>query len=367
MSCTYTDKENLAYLDSFRQKAAQLRIPVSGSVDVTSRCNLDCIHCFLGKERTPPQKELSTEQWLKIIDELTEAGCLYLLITGGEPLLKRGFDKIYSHAKNSGLIVTVFTNGTLINADTIKLFRELPPQAVEISLYGASQDVFESITGKSGSYEKCLSGIKMLRENNIKVRLKTVLMSKNTVEFYDIEKMAAELNAPFRLDTALFPCLDHDRAPLDFRVSPEDAVEKELSDPVRFSQWKDYYIKRQGDACKTSKGTLYLCSAGVTNFHIDSMGKLKPCLMINEESYDLSSGPFSKGWESVVPKIREHKSESGFACGTCKKIALCGYCPAFFKLETGREDRKSDYLCKTAQYRYEAVTRSLEAESSVFH
>ncbi|MBW1894119.1 MAG: radical SAM protein [Deltaproteobacteria bacterium] len=366
MGCTYTEKENLEYLNSFREKAAQLRTPVSGSVDLTSRCNLKCSHCFFGEEREAVKEELSTERWLKIIDELTEAGCLNLLITGGEPLLKPGFEKIYTHAKNSGLIVTVFTNGTLVDKDIAVLFQELPPQAVEISLYGASKDVYESITGKHGSYEKCLSGIKTLLENNIRVKLKTVLMTKNMDEFHDIENMAAKFGVPFRFDAALFPCLDHDKAPLAFRVSPEEAVKKELSDPVRFSQWKNYYEKRENYFSETEKGLLYRCSAGITNFHITSKGIVKPCLMTNNISFSLSDSLFSKGWQKVMPQISERIAGSDFQCSGCEKIALCGYCPAFFELETGREDVHSDYLCETAQYRYEAICNPQEAVFSAF-
>ncbi len=367
MGCTYTEKENLEYLNSFRQKAAQLRIPVSGSIDLTSRCNLKCIHCFFGEEREACKEELSTKQWLTIIDELTEAGCLYLLITGGEPFLNPGFKKIYTHAKKRGLIVTIFTNGTLFNMDTIKLFQELPPQAVEISLYGASKNVYESITGKHGSYEKCLSGIKMLLENNIRVKLKTVLMTKNIDEFHDIENMAAEFGVPFRLDAALFPCLDHDKTPLNFRVPPEDAVGKELSDPIRFSQWKDYYEKRKNSFSNTEKDPLYLCSAGLTSFHINSKGVVKPCLMTNSASFNLSDRSFLKGWKGVIPQISERIAGSDFQCSGCKKIALCGYCPAFFELETGRADMHSDYLCEIAQYRHKAICNPREAGLSAFY
>jgi len=361
LSCTYTEKDNPAYLERFQKKAAEQRIPLSGSLDLTSRCNLDCIHCFLGEDRTASKKEFSVNQWLGIIDELTEAGCLYLLMTGGEPLLKRGFAEIYTHAKKNGLIVNIFTNGTLVDADTVTLFKDLPPQAVEISLYGASRDAFESITGKTGSYERCLSGIRMLVDNDIRVKLKTVLMSGNIDEFHDIETIAAELNVPFRLDAAIFPRLDHDKAPLDLRVAPEDAVKKEISDPVRLSQWREYYEKRKADIMWTANDPIYRCMAGVTNFHIDAYGRLKPCLMVDRINVDLSETSFLKGWTEVIPQIRDRKAESGFQCAGCEKILLCGYCPAFFELETGREDVPSDYICKTAEYRYEAVVGSINA------
>ena len=143
-------------------------------------------------------------------------------------------------------------------------------------------------------------------------------------------------------------------------------MEKELSDPVRLAQWRDYYEKRKTDIMWTANEPLYRCMAGVTNFHIDAYGSLKPCLMIDQIHVDLSETSFLRGWTDVISQIRDREIESGFQCAGCEKIIFCGYCPAFFELETGREDVPSDYLCKTAGCRYEAVAGSINGKSSAF-
>ena len=129
MDCAQTewlsDKE---YLRQFGKKVTEQRIPLSGSIDLTHRCNLRCIHCYLGNKEVingKREEELSTTQWISIIDQITDAGCLYLLITGGEPLLRKDFGAIYRHAKTKGLMVTVFTNGTLITDDLLDLFSKI--------------------------------------------------------------------------------------------------------------------------------------------------------------------------------------------------------------------------------------------------
>ncbi len=116
-----------AYWSEFSKKIEQQRIPVSGAIALTHRCNLTCLHCY-AKEAidagAADRPELSTPQWINIIEQIKAAGCLYLLITGGEPLLRNDFAAIYSYAKRQGFLVTLFSNGTLVNAD---IGETLPP------------------------------------------------------------------------------------------------------------------------------------------------------------------------------------------------------------------------------------------------
>ena len=343
------------FLREFYKRSVQLRVPLSGSLEITSLCNLKCVHCYLGTD-TPPErkalKEMSTAKILAVLDEITEAGCLDLLLTGGEPFLRKDFNIIYSHAKKNGLLVTVFSNGTLVTDKIVSLFEDLPPQAVEISLYGATGETYEKISGVRGSYDKCLKGIQLLLDANINLKLKTILMTLNRHEFFLIENFAKERGVKFRFDAMIFPKLNGDKSPIGLRISPEEAIEKEFSDNERFSQWKKYF-ERLGPI--QMEEALYSCGAGITGFHIDACGKLKPCLMTTSPEYDLKEGPFSIGWREVLPLIREKKPENSFRCGTCSKAPLCGYCPPFFALENGREDICSEFLCEIGANRFKKL------------
>jgi radical SAM protein with 4Fe4S-binding SPASM domain len=291
------------------------------------------------------------------LDEITEAGCLNLLITGGEPLLREDFPEIYRHAKEKGLLVTVFSNGTLITGKVIELFRHYPPLEVEISLYGATAGTYEKITGVSGSFEKCMSGIKRLLDSNIKVNLKTILMTMNSHELFAMQHIAEGLGVRFRFDAAISPCITGDKSPLDLRVSPEEAIEKELSDPNRFRLWKKYF---EGIRGRVLADNLYGCGAGVTGFHVDPSGSLQPCMMTLDIHHDLSDSGFLEGWNNITLRIKEKKAAAEFACRGCEKINLCGYCPAFFRLENGAEDVRSDYICKIGNLRYQYLTNHFQ-------
>lgn len=296
--------------------------------------------------------EMSTSQILSVLDAITDAGCLYLLITGGEPFLRKDFAEIYSHAKMNGLLVTVFTNGTLITESIVKLFEELPPRAVEISLYGATASTYEKITGVAGSFEKCMQGIRQLLGHKIHIKLKTILMTLNRHEFSSIQNMAKNFGVKFRFDAEIFPRFNGDKTPINLRVSPEEAVEKEFSNDARRLHWREYIERHQG---LPASETLYTCGAGLTNFHIDPYGNLQPCLMTTHFTYNLLSGSFSKGWYDIMPYIREKKSRADSACNQCEKRVLCDFCPAFFYLENGAEDRYSPYLCEIGQHRFRVL------------
>jgi MoaA/NifB/PqqE/SkfB family radical SAM enzyme len=197
-----------AYWSEFAEKIERQRIPFSGSIALTHRCNLTCMHCYAKedtKRREDSSPELNIEQWKKTITEIKAAGCLYLLITGGEPLLRDDFADVYAYAKRQGFLITLFTNGTLVTGEIVKLFRQLPPRRIEITLYGAGAATHDRITGVPGSYECCLRGVEMLLAGGLNVALKSVLMTLNLNEFAAMEKIAQGYGVNFRLDAAIFP------------------------------------------------------------------------------------------------------------------------------------------------------------------
>ena len=345
-------------------KLVQERVPVTGSFALTHRCNLRCVHCYLGPLPACDAlaaQELSTDQIRSILDEVTEAGCLFLLLTGGEPLLRHDFAEIYRHAKMNGLLVTIFTNATLIHDGILELFDQLPPRGVEITLYGASAATHEGSTGVRGSYERCRRAIERLLEHGVNVKLKTVLMGPNQGEFADMERLAKDYGVAFRFDAAIFPRLDGDKSPLSLRVSPQEAVAYELADRNRLGTLCEYFDRMQD---VTMPDSLYCCGAGVTSFHIDPYGNLQPCLMTHKYQYNLligtpsrphGGGSFDVGWRGAMSHIRDRKVDASFACRDCDKRSMCGYCPAFFDWEMGAEDLPSKYLCALGELRHTKV------------
>jgi radical SAM protein with 4Fe4S-binding SPASM domain len=346
-----------AYWDGFAKKIERQRVPLSGGLALTHRCNLNCLHCYAREDaprRGDDSLELNTGQWKKIIDEIKAAGCLYLLLTGGEPLLRDDFAAIYSYAKRQGFLITVFTNATLVTADMVELFRLLPPRRIEITLYGAGAATHDRITGVAGSFERGLRGVEMLLAGGLPVALKSVLMTLNINEIPAIEKIAQGYRVGFRLDGAIFPSFAGNRSVLDLRVTPEQAVAMELANPEILDKTREF-LKN----FRVSKSeTLYPCSAGATIFHIDPYGYLSPCVMVRRPSYHLVNGSFQQGWDKNISRIKEMKINADSECRSCQQKLLCGYCPGFFELENGTEQVPSPYLCAIGKRRSAVINQT---------
>jgi radical SAM protein with 4Fe4S-binding SPASM domain len=362
VDCPATDwLSDDAFLKSFTAKAFATRTPIAGSADLTSRCNLRCVHCYLdpgecaGAPGAGP--ELPTGAWLRLLDEIAAEGCLYLLMTGGEPFLRDDFAALYRRARELGLVVTVFTNGTALAPGHVALFRELPPFQVELTLYGATDETCRAMTGSAGATRRAIEAVDRLAAAGVRVGLKTVLTTLNRHEYRAIERLALDRGLPFRFDGALFPRFSGDAAPVGLRVSPREIVELEMSDPKRRRSWARYHRRTRDNP---PVDTLYSCGAGIGSFHIDAHGRLQPCLMAREPSADVSGGGFARAWRETMPRVRDRAAPPGFACATCPTRGLCGFCPPFFALESGREDGYSSFLCELGHLRREAISAYLE-------
>ena len=372
LSGNLSDEE---YLQRLRTKIAEKRVPYTGSIELTHRCNLKCMHCYLGDQRSIAKgsgRELDAEPWIDIIDQIVEAQCLDLLITGGEPMLRKDFLEIYAHAKRRGMIVTVFSNATLITPEILEVFEDLPPFFVEVSIYGATAETHDRITQVKGSHAKCMKGVEVLLERGVRIGLKTVLMSLNRHEYADMETLARKFKVPWRLDSAVFPCLPNSdsggqpnrcslftmaggkaaaKAPLSLRVDPQHAVALEFSDGARVKAMRDTFAKMTG---RRVDGKLYTCGAGLTGFHIDPYGYLQPCMMTTGYRQKLVGGRFEKAWREIG-RVRDVPAPAGYACRECDKLSICSGCPALFDLENGAAGLKSEYICALTQIRFDSI------------
>lgn len=348
---TTTGRPNVHPLvERIRRRAAAERIPIFGTFELTSRCNLRCIHCYLGSgtSREESVRELSTTQVIGLLDEAVAAGCVQVLLTGGDPLLRADFPVIYRHARQSGTFVTVFTNGTLVRTSHVALFQELPPASVEVSLYGATPRVYEAVTGVPGSYANCLEGVRRLLDGGVKVELKTVILRTNQEEVLAMEALAQDLGVPFRSDPVLTPTLDGGRSPLSERVEPEVAARLEYTSEIKRQRSREYLAKI---GRTPASERVYRCGAAVTSFYMTASGHLRPCLMTADMEFDTLSMGFEAAWREATRAIGKPTWDPASQCRSCEDLAVCSFCPALLRLETGRESTPSQYLCRLGEAR----------------
>jgi len=328
------------------------RIPIDGSLEVTERCNLKCAHCYINRpidDSDALKSELSRRELEAIIDQIVDEGCLWLLLTGGEPFVRPDFPDIYTYAKRKGLLITIFTNGTTITPRIAEQLSEWRPFSIEVTLYGCTRETYERVTGVSGSYERCIRGIELLLQHKLPFKLKSMIMTLNIHEVWDMQAYAESLGVDFRFDPVLNVRLDGDGRPAEYRINAEEAVSLDLADERRLIEWRMFNEKFSGPPRRPEY--LYQCGAGLSGFHIDSSGLLSVCMMARVPAYDLRKGRFSEGWQDFLPQVLAQRWSQETSCKNCDLISMCGQCPGWAQIETGDQEKPVEYLCRIAHLR----------------
>ena len=336
------------YAQSQRQ-----RLPLDGTLELTFRCNLNCTHCYCNLPADDKQnqaKELTTKEILRILDEITAEGCLWLLLTGGEPLLREDFKEIYLFAKRKGMLVTLFTNGTLITEGIADLLRDYPPFLVEITIYGATPKTYEAVTRAPGSFLHFCQGMDFLLQRKIPLKLKSMITKINYSEFQAMSNFSKQRGVHFRFDALINPRLDGSLSSSLFRSLPQEVVNLDLIDERRILEFKKSY---QEYVPTLGSEFLYYCSAGEDVFSINPYGHLQLCQMVTKPYFDLRQGTFHYGWRKFFPKLKSLPRSGKSTCDTCRARPLCGHCPGWAKLESKNAEAPIQYLCEVAFLREE--------------
>ena len=351
--------ETQSYQDwshELHERVVAQRVPISGSIEVTRRCNLACVHCYnnlpLGDQEAH-RTELTFGEHCRILDEMAAEGCLWLLYTGGEIFVRKDFLDIYAYAKKAGFLITLFTNGTLITPLVAEYLAAWNPFSVEISLYGCKGGTHDRVTGVAGSFDRTMRGVRLLMEVGLPPILKTMVLKTNTHEIWDMKRFVEEeLGLEFRFDAMINPRVGSSLAPLSMRLSPQEVVGLDLKDPKRMTEWVKFCEHFKRRAHNSEEGNeLYACGGSHNAFAIDASGKLSTCVIWHGEGYDLRKGSFKEGWQDFLLKVSKKKTTRKTKCLACGLRSMCGMCPANGVLECGDAEEPVDFLCQVAHLR----------------
>ena len=330
------------------------------SMELTERCNNNCIHCYINlpaDDKEAKKKEITFEEIREIVDEAAKMGCLSWHLTGGEPFLREDFSDIYLYLKKKGMRVTLFTNATLINSNIARLFRKYPPQGIEISIYGLSQKTYEAVTRSPGSFDAFKKGINLLKENRIPFTLKAAALPQNFDEIRKMRDLAQSLTGqPLGLVLQLnlgsrFNGGSKSHLIKKLRLPPEKVIEVLKKDEKRYRKDIERFCQKFLGAPHDVH--LFSCGAGVSSCHIDAYNNFQLCMLLRHLDcvYSLRKGSFKEAWEKFVPRVRAirvNNKKYREKCQRCFLKSFCEQCPAWSWMEHGVLDEPVEYLCEIA-------------------
>jgi len=347
------EMEQQAFSDKLR---AGPRAPYGGMIEITSRCNNRCAHCYVPpRDAAAEQDALSTQFLLRLLDVLFEEQCIWLTFTGGEPLIRDDFPAVYEAAKRRGFVVAVFTNATLLTDEIADLFYELPPRLVSISLYGSTPEVYERVSRVPGSFEAAMAGINRVKERGLNAHLKTMALQSNHEDLPNLRAFAEQLGWHFHFDTGVNPRLDRATGVFRERLDPETAVALDTDTDERRPQWRESFERYP----RVESRRIYDCNAGRISFAVDSRGGLLTCIVNRLPRWQLDerdfAGSFKRAFYEQMPHVLVEEAQGDFPCGRCPIRTLCPTCLAWRALEAGDPTLPVEWGCRVAVARAKAI------------
>ena len=348
--------------DYIQAKASGMKIPVNGNFELLPACNFKCEYCYIhsqSSESLYKKSHPSADDWLKVVDSAKEKGLLFLLLTGGEPLLYDGFDKIYDYSVKSGIVVSVNTNGSLINEDLIKLFRNNLPRQINISLYGTNNEIYRDLCGTEKGFDKVDRAVRLLKQNGIPFKFNCVLNQKNVSDAESIIKYSKEAGTFADFTTYVYPPVRNE----DFsfgnnkRLSCEEAASMRLKIYRLTHSDAEYRLFLENIVSSGTRKVEMLsekcdgeskmsCRAGKSSFWINWKLEMTPCGMMGNPSADLKKISFEEAWKSISGLYRDCSLPE--KCLSCPMAGICGVCAASAYAESGNLTDIPVYICQTA-------------------
>jgi len=313
-------------------------IPAAVTLELTRRCPLSCLHCYLPETRgrAKPAAELTTAQWKDILAQLAEAGALYLVFTGGEPLLRHDLPELCRYAAELRFEVRVYSTGLGLTGAAAKAFKDAGVSAFELSLYGRPE-THDAVTGLAGSFERTLAAARLLKKSGLKVKLKTPLMKKNISGAAWLQALAKREGFEISFDPVLTAANDGDPSALFQRVSGRQlakAVKLFAASPSPRFPIPDPRLSTPDPRPTTLD---FLCGAGRNVCAVGSDGELYPCLQLQFKLGNLTRRSFAGIWKNGrwLKKWRRAGIKDLKGCAACPHADFCSRCPGVSLLEEG--------------------------------
>lgn len=349
-------KRQESFLSVVLNKAYEERVPMCCTLELTKRCNFNCVHCYLKDNHNA---EMFLEDAKNVIREIRDNGTLFLNLTGGEIFTYKYFDEIYQFAYESGMIISLLTNASLLSETIRKMLKKMPPRKIEVTLYGYDDKTMYEVTKQNIiSSETILNNILKLKEDGHNILLKMIVLKENIKDFKIIKEFAEKYNIQFQYNFDIYPTILGDTEVIKHQLSVEEVIALELSDGKQ-KLWKSML-----DNYDYNNNRKLGCGCGKYSYTISSELLVKKCNFIidNCEKFNLKKNSFRAIWS--IWKCEEKPIFEYIKCQKCKYQAVCNICPSMSYVLANDSDGTVERQCELAQKRYYLAYKDESYESS---
>lgn len=346
-------------------KACREKLPLSGTFELSPVCNFSCRMCYVRKTQAEvlahDRPMVTMARWLEIARQAREQGMLSLLLTGGEPFLWPDFWELYEKLIQMGFLISINSNGSLIDDKAIARLRKMPPTRVNITLYGATDAAYQSLCRKKGVFSQVDHAIRGLTAAGILVKLNCSLTPQNAADQEAIVAYAQSNGLLLRINEYMLPPLRREPGMIgeNQRFTPEETAFYHMRS-YRLQWGEEAYLQYLtniaaglalppglDESCADPTDGRIRCRAGRASFWITWDGYLTPCGMMPEPKVDLTNRSFHDAWQEITEKSGA-LALSGL-CGKCPNHSVCHACAAIAMAETGSVSGIPQYLCRMAR------------------
>ncbi len=331
-------------------KAREQGIPIHGTFELTPLCNLNCGMCYvhLTGEQLQGRSLLTVEQWKDLMHQAFEAGMFQAMLTGGECLTYPGFEELYLYLHSLGCEADVLTNGTLLDEERLRFFKEHPPALIQITLYGWNEDVYERVTGRR-VFHTVLKHLQMVKEAGIPLIISITPNHALGEDVFETVRLAESITKDVIINTSLFtPAGETWRSitdpDMDYYVRILQFHKKLLG--AKIQECPEDELPVPGGPCRECGEKGLLCGGGRSGFVINWKGEMRICNRMEPRSFPLQEG-FTEAWRKI------HETAENWPwpakCRGCAYEEICCRCAAEV-LKYTEPGEEPEALCAKTRY-----------------
>ena len=315
----------MEWLDPFYKRvweeAFAKGIPISGTFELTPRCNFNCNMCYvhMKPEQIPPQGgELTAKEWLRIAEEAKTAGTTWVCVTGGEPLLHPEFPEIWETLTEMGFFLTLQTNASLVQGKMIELLERCPPRQAKVTLYGTTDAVYQAVCGVEQGFTRVNEGIHNLMSLGIPVELVSTVVRQNEEDAPNMALYAYRHRLPWVGTGSVKPSL-RGAATCAQTVAVTEKLDEQKRSEV------EHRLKEEMLLDLSRKPASY-CKDYRIGYWILWDGKMRFCSFMDEPDIPVRDMHFQEAWKQLLDF--EESLDWPAECRTCAASRVCQKCAA---------------------------------------